>query len=102
MRAARAIYPKPATSAVERARRVWADMARETRCELRSMGVHGALRNLTEATSGTRGKAAPQGLYAFAREMRDNGIPMQEAAERLADTARMIAMLTYHDSNGAA
>lgn len=92
----------PTIGAAERARRAWADMARETRTELRTMGVHGPLRRLDEATSGTRGRAVPQGMAALAQEMRAHGVPRAEAAERLRHFAEDLVALVYHDSNGAA
>lgn len=92
----------PLVSAVERARRAWADMARETRTDLRAMGVHGPLRRLDDATSGTRGRAVPQGMAALALEMRAHGVPRAEAAERLTHFAQDIVALAYHEPTGAA
>lgn len=92
----------PLVSAVERARRAWSDMARETRTDIRSLGVHGPLRRLDEATSGTRGRAVPQGLAAITQEMLANGVSEAEAAERMQHFARVVVSLIYAKKDGAA
>jgi hypothetical protein len=88
--------------AVTRARTAWREMAQETRTELRHMGVHGDLRQLDVAASGTRGKAAPKGFAAIATEMRNNGVPLAEATERLTHFAQTVAALVYAETTGAA
>lgn len=102
MTLAERIRTKPALTAAQRAQRAWASMALETRTELRTMGVHGDLRTLTDVASGARGKAVPAGIAGIAREMRDKGVPMAEAHERLTQFAADVVSLVYHDTNGAA
>lgn len=97
MNRARLVLHATRVSAEDRARQAWADMARETKTDVRSMGVHGPLRRLDVATSGTRGKAVPKGMSALAREMRDHGVTQDEAAERLMGFAQTIAALVYGD-----
>lgn len=90
------------TNAVEKARRAWSDMARETRTDIRSMGLHGDLPRLDDIASGARGAAVPKGIHALAKEMRDCGIPEADAMQRLTDRVRFIVALTYHEDTGAA
>ncbi len=102
MRAARSIRVAPAVPAVERARPAWADMARETRTELRHMGVVGEMRRISDVAGKVRGQAVPCGLFHFAEAMRDAGVPEHEAQERMAERARLIVALAYRDTQPAA
>lgn len=96
MSASRKVQVQQSVTAIERARRAWADMARETRTELRTIGVHGDLRTISDVAGRHRGESVPRGLFTFAEAMRKAGVPFDEAAERIGERARMIAALAYH------
>ena len=93
--------PRPAARAIDRACSAWRCVASVTRADARANGVHGQLRQLDELSSGHRGKAAPRGVYVLAKEMRDAGIPRDEAAQRMADVAALIVALTYDGPEAA-
>lgn len=84
-------------SAIDRARVAWADMARETRFDLRQIGVRGDLPKLTLMACGARGAATSTGLTRFAMEMRDRGLSKEAASARLTNVAGQIVALVYHD-----
>jgi hypothetical protein len=77
-------------------------MAVETRTHLRELGVHGQLRHLDAAASGSRGKAVPKGMAALALEMRAHGVTREEASARLQHFAADLVALVYHDAPPAA
>ena len=83
--------------AIERARGAWADMARETRFDLRRIGVQGDLHTLDLMARGVRGAAAPTGMTRVAMKMRDRGLSKEAASARLTHVAGQIVSLVYHD-----
>lgn len=94
---------RPPIPAIERARQAWADMARQTRTDLRHIGVTGPMRRISDVAGQTRVASVPAGLYHFAEAMREAGVPLAEAAERISERAKWIAALAYQgDGNDAA
>jgi hypothetical protein len=94
--------PKPRATALDRACQAWQCVASLTRADARDRGVHGTLPTLDNLASGHRGRSVPRGLTVMAREMRDAGIPREDAVSRLKDVAEVIARLTYADGPEAA
>ncbi len=104
MRVAHRGHQTPAVAreaALTRAGRVWRCEAALYRQDIRARGVHGPLRQLDEAASGQRGKAAPKGLAMWARELYEAGATQEEVSERLAQTARLIAQAAYDGPEAA-
>jgi hypothetical protein len=93
---------QPAERALDRACQAWQCVASLTRADARDRGVHGTLPTLDNLASGHRGRSVPRGLTVMAREMRDAGIPREDAVSRLKDVAEFIAVLTYTDGPEAA
>ena len=102
MGAARRVAVMDREPALTRACKAWRCQAVLIRGGLRRMGVHGPLRTLDESAAGTRGTAAPKGLAMWARELRAAGASREEVAERLAETARLIALAVCEDPEPAA
>jgi hypothetical protein len=105
MRVAHRGHQTPAVAreaALSRACVVWQCEANVFRSDVRERGVRGPLRVFDEAASGQRGKAAPKGLAMWARELYAAGATQEEVADRLAQTARLIARAAYDGPNPAA
>ena len=100
---ARMVAMGPKEPALTRACKVWQCRAGVyTRGVVRQEGYHGPLPTLDEIASGRRGTAAPKGMAMWARELYALGASREEVADRLAETARLIAHAVHDTPHDAA
>lgn len=85
--------------ATERARRAWGDMARQVRCDLRSIGLRGPTPHLDRQVVGDRGVKAPDQLTSICENMRDGGLSEAHAETVLVTLARQVVALTYAETD---
>lgn len=88
--------------AIARATRIWGNCAIEARGALRRQGVRGDTRTLDVIASGQRGHAVPQGLAAFALELRAKGVPVAEIERRIVYAAEQMVRAVCVDGPLAA